>query len=249
MRITLADFVELLPFSSNIEARQLNAFITQAQQLDLLPLLGHETMEGLTALPAAVLLPVDTVPGQILAGDLFARRERVYRALVAATAAPIPVLSTDSYTVSLSPGHLRNPPAEGDWQYERALTLWSQYVRPYWVQRAFSRFLTTHGLNITKAGITVPIDRASGTYDRPNAGQVATLQAAVDTTAEALLSRLTRFLRYEGLLWFIDPQTGHGAYSFDGCNAIPGDYTGLPGRVGTGTTTRRHRRPVRGINR
>lgn len=241
MLITTADFVELLPFSNKIEAGQLNAFITQAHQFDLLPLLGHATTEAVDGLPALLVLPAGATA---LAGSYHVRRERVYRALVDTTQ-PVPVLSTANYSVSLSPATLTNPAAEGDWQYERVLTLWSQYLRPYWVQRAFSRFIATHGVNVTKAGLTVAAD--ANTYARPSGGQVATLQASIDTTAETLLSRLTRFLRYEGLLWFIDPQTGAGGYSLDGCSHY-GNDTSTDG-LHFHTNTHRHRRPIRGINR
>lgn len=241
MIITPADFVELLPFSNKIEAGQLNAFITQAHQFDLLPLLGHATLETLDALAAPALLSAPAAGGLATAGAYYVRRERVYRALLATTQA-VPVLSAANYSVAIAPAVLTNPPAEGDWQYERVLTLWSQYVRPYWVQRAFSRFVATHGVNVTKAGLTVAVDAT--TYARPSGGQVATLQASIDNTAETLLSRLTRFLRYEGLLWFIDPQAG-GGYSLDGCSHYGNESEGLH----FSANTRRHRQPIRGINR
>lgn len=226
MTITVADFVELLPFSNKIEPLQVAAFIVQARQFDLLPILGHETLEALDALPATPVLPAPAGGVAAVAGTYYVRRERVYRAL-SATTDPVPVLRAE-------------PADEDNWHYEQMLTLWSQYVRPCWVQQAFSRFLTTHGLNITKAGITVPIDRQQGTYERPSAAQLATLQAAVDTPADVLLSRLTRFLRAEGLLYFTDPTTGAGR--------CWGTETPNAGGHCAATTTR-HRRPVRGINR
>ena len=243
MTITQADFVELLPFSNKIEAQQINAFITQARQLDLLPLLGHETLEAVDRLVAPVVLPESDALTLVVTGQCYERRGRVYRAL-SATTEPIPVLSAASYTASLAPGHIANPPAEGQWQYERLLTLWQVYLRAYWVQRAFARFTPSHGVNITKAGLTTTVDATTNT--RPSRGQVATLQAGIDNTAEARLSALTRFLRYEGLLWFIDAQ-GIGGYSVDGYRHYSYDdhaYTG-----GSCGSTRRHRRPIRGINR
>lgn len=242
MIITTADFVELLPFSNKIEAAQLAAFITQAHQFDLLPLLGHATLEAVDTLAAPLLLPAPAAGGLAPAGGYYVRRERVYRALADTTQA-VPVLSATNYTVSISPATLVNPAPEGDWQYERVLTLWSQYLRPYWVQRAFSRFVASHGVNVTKAGLTVAVDAT--TYARPSGGQVATLQASIDNTAETLLSRLTRYLRYEGLLWFIDPQTGGQGYSLDGCSHYGNE--GPPG-LHFHAATRRHRRPIRGIN-
>ena len=244
MNIATADFVELLPFSNKIETAQLTAFITQAHQFDLLPLLGHATLEAIDGLTAPLVLPTPAAGAQATAGAYYVRRERVYRALVNTTQA-VPVLGATNYTVSIAPAVLANPVPEGDWQYERVLTLWSQYLRAYWVQRAFSRFVATHGVNVTKAGLTVAVDAT--TYARPSGGQVATLQASIDNTAETLLSRLTRFLRYEGLLWFIDPQTGGGGYSLDGCT----HYGNEPAGDGLHfhANTHRHRRPIRGINR
>lgn len=243
MNLTTADFVELLPFSNKIEAAQLNAFITQAHQFDLLPLLGHATLEAVDILTAPVALPAPAAGALATAGAYYVRRERVYRALIATTQA-VPVLSATNYSISITPATLANPAPEGDWQYERVLTLWSQYLRAYWVQRAFSRFVATHGVNVTKAGLTVAVDAT--TYARPSGGQVATLQASIDNTAETLLSRLTRFLQYEGLLWFIDPQNG-GGYSLDGCT----HYGNGPASDGLHfhANTHRHRRPIRGINR
>lgn len=243
MNLTTADFVELLPFSNKIEAAQLNAFITQAHQFDLLPLLGHATLEAVDILTAPVVLPAPSAGALATAGAYYVRRERVYRALIATTQA-VPVLSAANYSLSITPATLINPAPEGDWQYERVLTLWSQYLRAYWVQRAFSRFVATHGVNVTKAGLTVAVDAT--TYARPSGGQVATLQASIDNTAETLLSRLARFLRYEGLLWFIDPATG-GGYSLDGCTHYGNDAT-APG-LQFSANLHRHRRPIRGINR
>ena len=57
MNLTTADFVELLPFSNKIETAQLTAFITQAHQFDLLPLLGHATLEAIDGLTAPLVLP------------------------------------------------------------------------------------------------------------------------------------------------------------------------------------------------
>ena len=245
MLITTADFVELLPFSNKIEASQLAAFITQAHQFDLLPLLGHATLEAVDTLPATPLLPAPAAGAPATAGGYYVRRERVYRALATTTQA-VPVLSASNYSVSITPATLTNPAPEGDWQYERVLTLWSQYLRAYWVQRAFSRFVATHGVNVTKAGLTVAVDAT--TYARPSGAQVATLQASIDNTAETLLSRLTRFLRYEGLLWFIDPQTGGAGYSLDGCTHYGQAGNEMPG-LHFSTNTHRHRRPIRGINR
>ena len=241
MTITTADFVELLPFSNKIEAAQLNAFITQAHQFDLLPLLGHATLEGIDTLPAQVVLPAPAAGATATAGAYYVRRERVYRALVNTTT-PVPVLSATNYSLSVAPAVLTNPAPEGDWQYERVLTLWSQYLRAYWVQRAFSRFVATHGVNVTKAGLTVAVDAT--TYARPSGGQVATLQASIDNTADTLLSRLGRFLRYEGLLWFIDPQTGGQGYSLDGLTHYGGESAGLSFHG----ASRGHRAPIRGIN-
>lgn len=239
MIITVTDFAELLPFSNKIEASQMAAFITQARQFDLLPLLGHETLETLDALVMPALLAPPAAGVLAVLGARYVRRERVYRAL-AATLTAVPVLAPAAAYPVGTPGAAGNPAPEGAWQYERALTLWSQFVRPYWVQRAFSRFLTTHGLNISKAGITVPIDRQQGTYERPSAGQIATLQAAVDTPAEVLLARLTRFLRAEGLLWLPGLATGAGHYY--GADNADASHCGPAAAT-------RHRRPIRGINR
>lgn len=201
MTIAQADFVELLPFSNKIEPWQLAAFITQARTFDLLPLLGYATLEALDALTAPTLLPPPAAGVEAVLGSYYLRQDRVYLALSATTD---PVGETTA------------------WQYQLTATLWSQYVRPYWVQRAFARFVVTHGLNITKAGVTLPKDSAQNTYERPSAGQIATLQASIDNTAETLLSRLTAFLRTEKL---------------------------SPENTSCAADTHRHRRPIRGINR
>jgi hypothetical protein len=199
--ISQPDFVELLPFSNKIEEWQLTAFIEQARTFDLLPVLGYEALEALDGLTLPTLLTLTTGPA--VPGGCYVRRDRVYKALTAATA-PIPTTGDTD-----------------DWAHQPLMTLWRYYVRPYWVQRAFARFVVTHGLNITKAGVTLPKDGALNTYERPSAGQIATLQASIDNTADTLLSRLTHFLGEEKL------------YPAATCAA----------------PAHRHRRPIRGINR
>lgn len=253
MNLTKADFVADLPFSPQIEEPQVRPFVSDAYTLDLLPLLGHETLERLQALPAFAATEYAgpaSLPG-ITAGQLIRRRERIYKAIVAAPTNEPPVQPT---TIQLTqPGYPVEPMPEGDgqWLFMRLETLWSVYLRPYWLRAAYVRFLLTHGVNVTKAGLTVPIDRQQGTYDRPGSGQVASLLAEARTTAEGWLSRLTRFLKFNGLLYFYDPETGGGSYgrSGDEYERAPGDapLTAAERALRPSRNRRRHGSPFHGI--
>jgi len=253
VNLTKADFVATLPFSTQIEDAQVRPFINDAYTLDLLPLLGHETLERVQALadfaPVAYAGPA-SLPS-IAQGALILRRERVYRALVGGPTNEPPVQPT---TIQLTqPGYpvAPTPEAEGQWLFLRLETLWSQYLKAYWLQASYVRFLLNHGVNVTKAGLTVPIDRTQGTYDRPSSSQVAALLAAANTTAEAWLSRLTRFLKLNGLLYFYDPETGGGVYGGLG----QGGYERVPGdppltaadRTHATRNRRRHGSALRGV--
>lgn len=247
--LTKADFVAALPFSTQIEDQQIRASITDSYVLDVLPELGHETLEKLQALPAFTVTPylgVDSLPGVKL-NDLLVRRERVYQALVAAPTAEVPVLAT---VVQLTQTPLTPAPdPSGQWLFRPLETLWSQYLKAYWLQAAYVRFLLNHGVNVTKAGLTVPADREKGTYDRPSSAQVAQMLADARTTAEARLSRLTRFLSLNGLLYFYDPQTGGGGYGglgADGYERVPGDPPLAPGQR-LAPNRRRHSSRFRGV--
>lgn len=242
LTLTLNDFQTELPFSTQIEERQLRPFIHLAYELDLLPLLGYATLEALALLaPAPVLLYAAEAPAPVLAGDYLSRRERVFRALVPAPLLPVPLLP-------VPPGS----DVSGQWAYEPLRTLWGHYLKKWWLHQSFSRFVEQHGINITKAGLTVPTDRSQGTYDRPSASERANLQASVATTAEALRSRLTRFLRDEHLLY---QQTlggcgygyGYGEPLDDYVRYGPNSraYAGHLG--GLNLPARRHARRVRGI--
>ena len=251
--LTTADFVAALPFSSQIEDRQIRASITDAKTFDLLPLLGHETMEKLAALPAFVALPYAgpaSLPA-LTVGQYIARRDRVYQVLIAAPTHEPPVQS--SVIVLMQPGYpvAQLPELDGQWLFCPLQTLWTEYLKAYWLQAAYVRFLLNHGVNVTKAGLTVPIDRQAGTYDRPGAGQVAQLLADNRIIAEAHLSRLTRFLKYNGLLYFYDFETGSGSYGSnggDGYERGPGDAPLSPEERSRQTRShRRHSSTFRGI--
>ena len=251
--LTTADFVAALPFSDKIEDHQIRAAITDAKTFDLLPLLGHETLEKLAALPAFTILPYAgpaSLPG-LVAGQYVARRERVYQVLISAPTNEPPVQS--STIVLLQPGYPVAPLPElgGQWLFCPLPTLWSVYLKAYWLQAAYVRFLLNHGVNVTKAGLTVPIDRQAGTYDRPGAAQVAQLLADNRITAEARLSRLTRFLKFNGLLYFFDFETGAGSYGTtgrDGYERAPGDAPlSAAERARQPRQGRRHSSAFRGI--
>lgn len=253
MNLTKADFVAALPFSPQIEDTLLTPFIADAYTLDLLPLLGHETLELLAALAAFAVVPYAgqaSLPA-IAAGTIISRRERLYRARVAAPTNEPPIEPT---TIQLTqPGYPVQPvpEADGQWLFLRLETLWAVYLKSYWLHASYCRFLLNHGVNVTKSGLTVPVDRQQGTYERPSAGQVAALLAAAQTTAEAWLSRLTRFLKYNGLLYFYDLETGGGSYGgfgADGYERVPGDPPLTAAERGSRERTRRrHTSPFRGI--
>lgn len=243
--LTKADFVVALPFSPSIEEAQVRPYVADARRLDLLPLLGHETLERLdrvtlpttvlaynpaalpginpAALPAALpvnLLATTPATGAAYAlGDVVSRWGRLYRALVPAPSTAPPVLDKLAYTLPAYVGTYPadpTPEADGNWQFLRLETLWVEYLKPYWLRAAYVRFLQNHGVNVTKSGLTVPIDRAQGTYDRPSGGQVASVLHEAQTNAETERARLTRFLRFSGMAYYYDGETGHGGYWLDG---------------------------------
>jgi hypothetical protein len=215
LALVLADFTTQLPFSNKIEDRQIQPFVALSRTLDLTPLLGSATLEAVDALATPGTVTPYATDMSYLVDGLVSRRERIYRAVGAPTTAP----PTDGKTTA-------------EWADEPLLTLWLLYLKPWWVQQSFARFLSQHGLDITKAGVTQAIDRSQGSYDRPSTATRAELQASVDITAEALKSRLTRFLRAEHLL-----------YTSCGCG-----YNYYPDECGTVShTTRRHNRRFRAV--
>ena len=251
MNLSKTDFIANLPFSTQIEDAQIRPFIANAYILDLLPLLGHETLERLVSIGEPVYTdyvgPV-ALPGFVL-GQIVRRRERLYQALVAAPTNEPPLLPTTVTLYVAGYPIAPVPEAGGQWLFLRLETLYTQYLKTYWMQAAYVRFLANHGVNVTKAGLTVPIDRAQGTYDRPSANQVASLLADARVTSEAWLSRLTRFLKYNGLLYFYDAETGGGGYGTNGYEHVPGDPDSSDphDRAEMNRRARRHNSPLRGI--
>jgi hypothetical protein len=204
LSLTLADFVAALPFSNKIEERQIQPFVAESYMLDLVPLLGHEVLEKISLLSLTDVV-TDYAPAvAVLATRYYRQYERVYKA--------------DAAGLTTAPG-------ETGWDYQPLLTLWSQYLKLYWVRASFSRFLAQHGLDITKAGVTAPTD-PQGTFTRPSSADKAALQAAHDTVTEALRSRLTAFLRSE-------TQAGDKGYNYG---------------QGCGHSVSSLRAPLRGIN-
>ncbi len=204
LALTLADFQQQLPFSNKIEESQIRPFIELAYKLDVLPLLGYKALEEIKALAPITVTPY--APDLTIALDgYYARHERIYKALAVDPISDVPVL----------PPVLPDP---GEWGYEPLHTLWQYYLKEWWVQQAFARFLPQHGLNITKAGVTVPVDRVQGTYDRPSAADRASLQNSVSITADALRSRLGAFLRSETLLQARFMGHGYAYYEESACS-------------------------------
>lgn len=200
LALTLADFQAQLAFSDKIEDAQVRPYIQFAYTLDLLPLFEYATIEAIDALPSAAIAPY--VAGAPVADDSSVLyRERVYRATTA------------------NPATL--PGQDTNWVYEPLRTLWTQYLKPWWVQTSYVRFAAEHGLNFTKAGITVPVDRNQGTYERPTAAQKAELMAGIESTAGAYYSRLTRFLHQESAAHRKDTTTGYAYYPATTCPARP----------------------------
>lgn len=237
--LTKADFVAAFAFSDKIEDSQVRPFIGDARTLDLLPLLGHETLEKLAIAPELTTI-TDYVSQAALAtlplGALVLRRDRIYKALVDNPMQDVPALAENYDAASTEP--VSEPNAQ--WQYLRLETLWQVYLKPYWLQAAFVRFLLNHGVNVTKAGLTVPVDRSNGTYDRPSSAQVAQLLADTRITAEARRSRLTRFLKINGLLYCQDA----GGYAhIIGDSPLTADERA---RYAT-PNRRRHKSPLRGV--
>jgi hypothetical protein len=250
--LTTADFVAALRFSPQVQDAQIRSCIREAYTFELLPLLGHDTLERLLLLPTFAPVPEYAGPAGLPAlalNQLVSRRERLYQALQAAPTQEPPVQA--SVVALLQAGYPPAPVPEagGQWLFKRLETLWQVYLKPYWLSAAYVRFLLNHGINVTAAGLTVPVDRLAGTYDRPSANQVAALLADASATAEARLARLTRFLKYQGLLYFYDPETGAGSYgSRDGYERVPGDAPGPAGTSQAGDRRRtRHGSALRGI--
>ena len=248
--LTKADFVAALPFSDKIEDSQILPYVADARRLDLVPLLGHETLERLArvALPVAVL-EYDPATAYAL-NDVVSRWGRLYRALTDAPATAPPVLDKFGYTLPSYTGTYPADPlpeADGNWQFLRLETLWLEYLKPYWLRAAYVRFLQNHGVNVTKAGLTVPIDRAQGTYDRPGAAQVQSVLHEAQANATTERARLTRFLRFSGLAYYYDGETGHGGYWLDsyGCG-YGADWDARPLNSGRTTTGRPYHAPSKG---
>jgi hypothetical protein len=196
--LALADFTKALPFSNKIEDRQIQPFVTESYTLDLVPLLGFELLERVDQLTVPEIEPF-VVGAARTVGTHYLRRERVYR-----STADVPAPAE----------------AEAELVYEPLLTLWTQYLKPYWIRVSFTRFLPQHGQDFTKGGVTTPTD-PQGTFRPISATDKATLLAAHETVTEALRSRLTAFLRTEPT-W----STSHGC----------------------GSATPSHRTRIRGIN-
>lgn len=200
LTLTLADLRAQVPLSGKVEDEQVRPHIQFAYTLDLLPLLGYEVLDAVNALAVPVFAPYAPL-GSYAVGQFTVRHERVYRALADTTGLTLPGESA----------------ATAEWAYEPLLTLWTQYLKPFYVQAAYARFLPQHGRNITKAGITVPVDRANGTYDRPTSSERAELLASVDSTAEALRARLTRFLHAESQAYNANSAAGYNYFPATSC--------------------------------
>jgi hypothetical protein len=209
LSLTLADFVAALPFSNKIEDRQIQPFVAESYMLDLVPLLGHEVLEKIALLNQADTVTDYNPAVPVLGSRLYRQYERVYQSSAA--------------------GLITMPGGTG-WIYQPLLTLWTQYLKLYWIRAAFARFLPQHGQDFTKAGITNPTDR-EGTFRPISAIDRATLQAAHDSATEALRSRLTAFKHTETQAYASDNTKGYDYGAACGCQAA----TSL-------------RAPLRGIN-
>jgi hypothetical protein len=203
--LTLADFTKALPFSNKIEDRQIQPFVAECLLLDLVPLLGYELLELVNQLTVPELTPFVSGDPRV-ANTYYLYRERVYCATADVAA---PAQDDDSLV------------------YEPLLTLWTQYLKPYWIRKSFARFLPQHGQDFTKAGVTTPTD-PQGTFRPISATDKANLQAAHDTAAEAFRSRLTAFMSTEKQAYNPDKGTGYN-YALEACHAPTSHRTRIRG--------------------
>lgn len=213
LTLTKEDFYASHALSRQVETPKLAPAIADSLLLDVRPHLPVELLEQVLTLPAFTVAEWPVVLADQSPGSYAVRRERVYMALV-------PTPETDVPTEAES---------SADWQYEPLRTLWHVYLKPYWKQAAWSRFLLGHGYDMQKGGITVPTDR-EGTFQPAGAAHRAALQQAAANQADTLLSRLLRHVRHRHA----------GSYA--------SDYPyGHPLHEPACTIHRNRRRPIRGV--
>lgn len=207
MTIAVADFRETHALSTQVEQTKMNPAIAESLRLDLRPVLSADLLERAQELKPFVVLAWPVVLADVSPGFYAERRERVFKALTAQPETDVPATATTT----------------ADWEYLPLHTLWHAYLKPYWKQAAWVRYLPTHGVNLEKAGLTVPSD-PQGTFQAASSTTRAQLLAAAENTAAALLNRLLRFVQ-------ADYSRTASIYPDHSC----------------GTPARPRRRPIRGI--
>jgi len=129
--ITKTDFAPYAQISTNIEDRFVTLAVNKAYNLDVLPVLNDTMLGNIYTYLAASATWVNTTA--YVVGNKVKYSDRYYTCLIANTG------STPS-------------PTNANWSETELMAFYVDFIKPYFVMSAYSRFLLWHGANITQYG-------------------------------------------------------------------------------------------------
>lgn len=93
-----------------------------------------------------------------------------------------------------------------DWEVIELMQFWLNYVKPFFISKAYSRFFLWHGANVTQYGTTEVIGEERQSI---SAQKKAELMADIDGKCDIYLGRLTKYFKnvnqtFDGTLYELD---------------------------------------------
>lgn len=163
------DFGKYVQLTVNLESRLIDPHISDAYLFDVVPVLSDTMMDAIKAV-------LDINPIQWSKNTTYAVGDKVFYDGVYYSCA---VVNTDSLPTS----------SNTNWEQIDLMTFWLEYVKPYFVLSAYSRFLLWHGANITQFGTRqINEDTSTEISDKRRGELMADIRNKINT----YLSRLNK---------------------------------------------------------
>ena len=175
--LTKEDFGQYAQMTVNIDERFIDSAVNDALNFDLVPVVSDSMLDAVRAVLEINPIQWSRTKTYIIGNKVFS--DGIYYLCL--------VGNSDSEPTS----------ANTDWAEIELMTFWTNYIKPYFVMSAYSRFLLWHGANITQFGARqINEDTSTEITDKRRGELLADIKGKVNI----YLSRLNKeFARVRGI--------------------------------------------------
>lgn len=136
--LTKEDFGKYVQMTVNIEDRFVDTSVSDAYLFDVVPVLSDSMLAAMQTILEINPIQWSRTKSYVVGNKVFS--DGIYYNCI--------VNNSDSQPTS----------SNTDWEEIELMTFWTDYVKPYFILSAYSRFLLWQGANITQYGIVQPLE-------------------------------------------------------------------------------------------